>query len=355
MASMLGFAVYSAQETAKEAKTKQLIAKLDAIIKNRWEQYRTRRVPILIPPGTPPLAAAQMRLKGLQELMRFELPDRWSDIAVVPTSPTPTSQITIPVTQAPLTTLGAWPSTWQSYWRRVQAVATSTNGQYPSLDYQGAECLYLIVNAALAEEGDAREVFKAGDVADVDNDGFPEFIDAWGKPIRFIRWPAGFISDLSTIANGQVVSYKPGKPADPGDPTAIPPIPPSPPEPPLLTARNDSNKTSIAPNPISSFSANGTKFTGAGLYFGDNSTLPDYSVKITGYTYGTNSGTTVTFTLYWDNRRNRSGAAIRRPATRSQSWRPTSSIRSASCPPTSRIPNLAAAVRITAFHSRFIR
>ena len=26
-----------------------------------------------------------------------------------------------------------------------------------------------------------------------------EFIDGWGNPIRFLRWPAGFVSDLQPL------------------------------------------------------------------------------------------------------------------------------------------------------------
>lgn len=31
--------------------------------------------------------------------------------------------------------------------------------------------------------------YKASEVADTDGDGLTEFIDAWGKPLRFYRWP----------------------------------------------------------------------------------------------------------------------------------------------------------------------
>ncbi len=57
---------------------------------------------------------------------------------------------------------------------------------------------------AVSQQGDAREVFKPADVADVDQDGFPEFIDAWGKPIRFLRWAPGFLSDLQQVWRGTI-------------------------------------------------------------------------------------------------------------------------------------------------------
>ena len=212
MASMVLVGLYSAQEAGKQAKTKALIAKLDSIIKYRWESYRTRRVPIVLAP--PPLPSdptyltykynvALARLAALRDQMRMELPDRWSDIvSVTGTGPT----YTVTTTPAGLQnvmmpggpTLAGIPtsSVWRGYVRRVTA------GKQPTLDFQGAECLYMIVMSALAEEGDARDVFKPGDVGDFDGDGFPEFLDAWGQPIRFLRWAPGFqYSELQVVAH----------------------------------------------------------------------------------------------------------------------------------------------------------
>ena len=61
-------------------------------------------------------------------------------------------------------------------------------------DNAAAECLYMIVMSIPG----AAEQFHASEIGDVDNDGLPEFIDAWGRPIRFLRWPAGFIAGQST-------------------------------------------------------------------------------------------------------------------------------------------------------------
>ena len=61
-----------------------------------------------------------------------------------------------------------------------------------------AECLYMIVMSI----PNAAEQFHASDIGDVDNDGLPEFVDAWGRPIRFLRWPAGFYMDPDNNYNG---------------------------------------------------------------------------------------------------------------------------------------------------------
>jgi general secretion pathway protein G len=80
IATMVLFAVFSAQERAREQKTRALITKLNSIIVERWDGYRTRRVPITIPPNATPAQIAMQRLWGLRDLMRMELPDRWSDV-----------------------------------------------------------------------------------------------------------------------------------------------------------------------------------------------------------------------------------------------------------------------------------
>jgi hypothetical protein len=48
-------------------------------------------------------------------------------------------------------------------------------------------------------DGESRTMFTAQDIGDVDEDGAPEFLDGWGRPIHFVRWPAGFISDMQSV------------------------------------------------------------------------------------------------------------------------------------------------------------
>ena len=67
----------------KAAQTRALVAKLDTIIKAKWGSYKTRRVPINTV-GMPPNLAATARLDALRDLMRMELPDRWSDVVDPP-------------------------------------------------------------------------------------------------------------------------------------------------------------------------------------------------------------------------------------------------------------------------------
>ena len=38
--------------------------------------------------------------------------------------------------------------------------------------------------------------FSDREVRDTDGDGLPEFVDAWGEPLQFYRWPILYHSDL---------------------------------------------------------------------------------------------------------------------------------------------------------------
>jgi prepilin-type N-terminal cleavage/methylation domain-containing protein len=50
------------------------------------------------------------------------------------------------------------------------------------------------------------DAFSTSEVADFDNDGLPEFIDAWGKPLRFYRWPTRLFRPAAGPATGDDVT-----------------------------------------------------------------------------------------------------------------------------------------------------
>ncbi len=61
MATMVLVAMFAAQEQARVQKTRMLITKLNNIIMTRYDEYRTRRVPIStagMPPSQPPRCAS---------------------------------------------------------------------------------------------------------------------------------------------------------------------------------------------------------------------------------------------------------------------------------------------------------
>ena len=46
-----------------------------------------------------------------------------------------------------------------------------------------------------------RDDFTDREVQDTDGDGMPEFVDAWGQPLQFFRWPFLYHSDLQRGQN----------------------------------------------------------------------------------------------------------------------------------------------------------
>jgi prepilin-type N-terminal cleavage/methylation domain-containing protein len=194
LAAMMAGAVVMARGSAREAATKATIAKLHNIIMAQWESYRTRRVPIDTT-GLSPYVAAQRRLNCLRDLMRMEMPERWSDVTTDPlvfgTSPNTYSisrpAISSAYRQQYLTRKNALVSGGMS-----DADATKALNQYAP-----AKCLYLIVTMAGGE--DARHQFHENEIAR-DADGSYMFVDGWGHPIYFLRWAPGFNdSDLQPV------------------------------------------------------------------------------------------------------------------------------------------------------------
>ncbi|MDQ2623402.1 MAG: type II secretion system GspH family protein, partial [Actinomycetota bacterium] len=61
-----------------------------------------------------------------------------------------------------------------------------------------AEVLYALLVESQGPFGSifTREDFTDLEVMDTDGDGLPEFVDAWGEPLQFYRWPVFYHSDL---------------------------------------------------------------------------------------------------------------------------------------------------------------
>jgi hypothetical protein len=53
------------------------------------------------------------------------------------------------------------------------------------------ELLYAIVSTTFSNGQGGLENFLPSEIGDTDGDGWPEFVDAWGVPIWWLRWPYG--------------------------------------------------------------------------------------------------------------------------------------------------------------------
>ncbi len=163
--------VVGSRHRAKIDKTKSTIRKIHEIVLPQYESYLSRRVAASTPAA---------RLAAIRLLMVQEMPDQWADVYAVAALPT---NATAPT---------------RRYAQFKSAVETGANWASNGYAYyESAECLALVVLRG-GFNPDAIETFRTDELGDVDSDNAPEFLDGWGKPIRFVRWPTGFTSSPAT-------------------------------------------------------------------------------------------------------------------------------------------------------------
>ncbi|QEH38164.1 hypothetical protein OJF2_67620 [Aquisphaera giovannonii] len=77
----------------------------------------------------------------------------------------------------------------------AQVVANLTNHKHHTAR---AEMLYALLVEGVGPLGSAfsRDDFTDREVRDTDGDGLPEFVDAWGNPLQFFRWPILYPTDV---------------------------------------------------------------------------------------------------------------------------------------------------------------
>ena len=200
--SLSGLAVV--RRRAKEDATRTTIRKIHEVIVPMYESYLDKRlssaeitseaVPTFTQRtdcynGSPssPLSRRIFELRKLAAIRRVlavEMPDNWNDVGSVSTP-------------------------YQNGRTRAYTNHASLTNNVVSPEIESAECLYMIcmLSGFMPE---AMENFRAEEIGNVDNDQRPEFLDAWRRPIAFIRWPTGFDGSISFNQD-----------TDPFDPDAI--------------------------------------------------------------------------------------------------------------------------------------
>ncbi len=266
LAAMVITATNGVIETARETRTKKIIAAIDSVIQEQYRSYKYRPLSVEIPetatavsdPNTPAneigfevLAseAARVRLMMIRDLQRMELPDRLTDIADGPSLLRAAASPVI--TDASGDILGvrndktqrrmfavSWynanasyasgldnvPAKLAAYRQRLRDLeslnAVAFNFNTPSVlqQNQGAECLYLIMATSYVGSGPAIDVIPAANIDDTDGDGLLEILDGWGQPLEFIRWPVGVADfEQSAIVSAAPTSANPNLTPVPDD------------------------------------------------------------------------------------------------------------------------------------------
>jgi hypothetical protein len=212
----------AAMESSRASRTKMTILKLHTLLMEQWASYETRRVD-LDPAVTGEIDEklrtgvinqtqhgnmyADLRVLALRELMKFEMPDRWTDFDL--TRPAYATKQAGSRDEAAIL-LKSVPTIARSYYRRyMKAVAAVSDDQVDA--NQGAECLYMTI-MLMTGDGEARTMFAAQDIGDDDGDGLPEFLDGWGRPISYLRWAPGAIARSSIVSDDSDSDHDPFDP-----------------------------------------------------------------------------------------------------------------------------------------------
>ncbi|EAQ80002.1 prepilin-type N-terminal cleavage/methylation domain-containing protein [Blastopirellula marina] len=191
LSGMVLLALAGAGESAREARTRGQITKLNEFIMTRYESYRTRRTPR--PTTGNPRQVATDRVDNIRALMMQEMPDRKTDLA--------TDYTTLAA--------GQYSSTYARHQRAIIAFTgalswTDAYDNYWTAENQHSECLYLILASISDGETSALDFLHDSEVGDTDEDGVPEVLDGWGNPIAFIRWPQGYLGFESSLQDIRV-------------------------------------------------------------------------------------------------------------------------------------------------------
>ena len=160
LAAMASAAISAASSSQKKLRTKALIAKINAIVAAQFAQYAGRDVDA---------SSGIVRGQLLRATAQADLPDDWSIVATLAgKSATDLTPYQI-----------AYVAVWNSIANKPAVMQANA----------AAECLFMIVmQGGIADCLDCRGLRL--DIGDQDGDGMPEFLDAWGSPIRLILWPS---------------------------------------------------------------------------------------------------------------------------------------------------------------------
>jgi len=240
---------------AERNSTRATIRKLNGLLRDRIEAYdraytgETRRRFIretvkILEAGTnvgeefayakytPDSAESALRVLAWKTGFRYYFPQKMSDLTdfepstqITGVSDVLYSRVMAPVARQQLIEAGN-PSPTAT---EILAQATTNWTNNHDENTESAELLYyfLLRSSDFGSSSLDGDQFNGNEVADTDGDGLPEFIDRWGEPLRFYRWPTRLLRPAGTGSSptelqrqiaGLVLRGLPPSPFLPGEP-----------------------------------------------------------------------------------------------------------------------------------------
>lgn len=224
ISSMFIYAYRTARVESQNQKSRSTVEKISDVLNARLLEYENYPVPLAIPstavprivPGSRPKQelVERARLIMLREIIRTEMPDHPDDLKATyfwfNTLSTTDPFVIRPVATGlingmsdvfvpPSNVRGT--STTSRAVRLFETLRERTVNRPPPFtptylpwDAQNAnaELLFLIVMDSEFDGSSAVEMFDQSEIADTDQDGLNEFVDAFGVPIKWARWPTGY-------------------------------------------------------------------------------------------------------------------------------------------------------------------
>ncbi|MEY2724145.1 MAG: hypothetical protein RLZZ458_12 [Planctomycetota bacterium] len=205
---------------AEQEATNATIRKIDALLQQRIEGFNRafKGTRLEAASGIISASLANQKIFGVRDevkeilakkrAMRFEFPQRFAERLVEEhganlDSPTPEVAgmpnsiflaIAAPAARQRLADIGITaPTDTDLKNHPEEGVATRFAKHRP--ETESAELLYFALTASTSYGVPPvdTDYFTNREVADTDGDGLPEFIDAWGRPLRYYRWPTRLI------------------------------------------------------------------------------------------------------------------------------------------------------------------
>jgi len=163
---LIGAALSATRARGSKDKTLASITVIDEILQRHFTATESSRVGASVP--------TDARGAAIRRQITADMPDSWQEVTHMKTDTTLFSSA------------------------RQRGYVATLDAINPTDEYADAECLFMIVMQGGLADCLTCTVLDSIPKGDVDGDGAPEFLDAWGQPIRYVLWPAGFEQPIGT-------------------------------------------------------------------------------------------------------------------------------------------------------------
>lgn len=191
---------------ARDSATRATIEKIESLLNARSQAFNRLIMRKGFLQGTPEFQAVSVNMSALPQSTQKIIAIKFLEMKYFPQRPQDFNELmglfqANPPTQLQLAAL--YPNLFNGVAPKGNVTVAGENSEY----------LYdfLTQENVLGDSPEGRDSFSAAEVQDKNGNGFPEFLDGWGNPIRFYRWPTRLFRSGGTgaaISNQDVNNAK---------------------------------------------------------------------------------------------------------------------------------------------------